>query len=397
LGTEWERARISLTQKPGKVCHPDLCLVIGFERSLTSTRIPCSSIKRYPVVARWRNDVDYVAAGIYCFQPYCVTGELDPPANPLICPQFCVRFNDLDNIGLTGRHYSGFIMLGIQVFNYPDRFVFFKDECVEFNYRWLTEELGIDPDEITFIEDVWAGGGNLGPSIEYFVRGLEVGNMVFMQYKTFPDGSREELQIKVIDVGIGLERIAWLYNGTPTSYVDTFRNSLGFLKEKLGMEIMNDVWEKFGPYSCLLNVDELESVDKTWADISATIGVDVDTLKKAITPAKDMYIVLDHTRSALMTISDGSLPANVGGGGNVRNILRRVFSILEKNGWWQRLSIDDFLQIFEMHKRDLEGIYGAFPEYKSFDDIIKNELDKWKNTDEVQRKNLEGLLKKKKG
>ena len=36
-----------------------------------------------------------------------------PPANPLICPQFCVRFNDLDNIGLTGRHYSGFVMIGI--------------------------------------------------------------------------------------------------------------------------------------------------------------------------------------------------------------------------------------------------------------------------------------------
>ena len=85
----------------------------GFEQSLTSTRIPCTSIERYPIVARWRNDVDYVAAGIFCFQPYCVTGELDPPANPLICPQFCARFNDLDNIGLTGRHYSGFIMLGI--------------------------------------------------------------------------------------------------------------------------------------------------------------------------------------------------------------------------------------------------------------------------------------------
>ena len=61
-------------------------LLLGFERSLTSARVPCEAIKRYPVVARWRNDVDYVAAGIYCFQPYCVTGELDPPANPLICP-----------------------------------------------------------------------------------------------------------------------------------------------------------------------------------------------------------------------------------------------------------------------------------------------------------------------
>lgn len=89
-------------------------------------------------MARWRNDVDYVAAGIFCFQPYCVTGELDPPANPLFCPQFCVRFNDLDNIGLTGRHFSGFVMLGIQAFNYPDRHVFFKDECLQKNYEWLT-------------------------------------------------------------------------------------------------------------------------------------------------------------------------------------------------------------------------------------------------------------------
>ena len=140
-----------------------------FEKSLTNARIPATAIERYPVVARWRSDVDYVAAGIYCFQPYCVTGELDPPANPLICPQFCVRFNDLDNIGITGRHYSGFIMLGIQVFNYPGQYHYFKDECTEFNYNWLVNELGISPDEITFIEDVWAGGGNCGPCIEYFV------------------------------------------------------------------------------------------------------------------------------------------------------------------------------------------------------------------------------------
>ena len=100
----------------------------------------------------------------------------------VLCCAVSLRFNDLDNIGFTGRHYSGFIMLGIQVFNRPGDFHFWSAECVQFNYRWLTEELGIDPEEITFIEDVWAGGGNLGPSIEYFVGGLELGNMVFMQY-----------------------------------------------------------------------------------------------------------------------------------------------------------------------------------------------------------------------
>jgi alanyl-tRNA synthetase len=84
-----------------------------------------------------------------------------------------------------------------------------------------------------------------------------------------------------------------------------------------------------------------------------------------------------------MTITDGSLPANVGGGGNVRNILRRVFSILAKNGWWEKLKFEDFLQIFEQHKEDLKDIIGEFKEYKSFDDIIKVEYERWKSTDEV--------------
>eukprot|EP00357_Protocruzia_adherens_P036422 CAMPEP_0115033840 /NCGR_PEP_ID=MMETSP0216-20121206/40213_1 /TAXON_ID=223996 /ORGANISM="Protocruzia adherens, Strain Boccale" /LENGTH=961 /DNA_ID=CAMNT_0002412447 /DNA_START=107 /DNA_END=2992 /DNA_ORIENTATION=+ len=368
----------------------------GFKKSLGSTRVPCTAIDRYPVVARWRNDVDYVAAGIFCFQPYCVTGELDSPANPLIQPQFCLRFNDLDNIGLTGRHYSGFIMLGIQVFNKPGAYKFFKDECVEFNYRWLTEELEIPKEEITFIEDVWAGGGNLGPSIEYFVRGLEVGNMVFMQYKTFHDGSREELPVKVIDTGIGLERIPWLINGSATSYMDTFAEAFEFFSEKIGVTVDQEIWEKFGPYSCQLNVDEVENLDQTWQQISDKIDVPVEKIKEAIAPIKEMYIILDHTRTLMMVIEDGSLPSNVGGGSNVRNILRRVFYILHKTGWWDKLGMDGLIDLFQKHKADLCKIYGEFREYKSFREIIEIEYERWQSTDEQQKIKLEKLLKKKK-
>lgn len=283
------------------------------------------------------------------------------------------------------------------MFNYPDKYVFFKEEVIEFNYRWLTETLGIDPDEITFIEDVWAGGGNLGPSVEYFVRGLEVGNMVFMQYKTFHDGSREELKIKVIDVGIGLERVAWLANGSATSYEDTFAQAMKYCLGELKMEINRDVWEKFGPYSCTLNIDEVDDIDKAWLDISEKIGVDVETVKNAIQPIKDLYIILDHTRTILITISDGALPSNVGGGGNVRNILRRVFSILKRTGWWEIFGMEGFLKIFEYHKKDLEGIYGVFPEYKSFDEIIQVEYDRWKNSDEESVKKLDKIIKQRKG
>ena len=54
------------------------------------------------------------------------------------------------------------------------------------------------------------------------------------------------------------------------------------------------------------------------------------------------------------------------------------------------------LQVFEKHKEDLAGIYGEFPEYKSFADIIQVEYDRWLTTDDVQSANLKKLLQKKK-
>lgn len=101
-----------------------------------------------------------------------------------------------------------------------------------------------------------------------------------------------------------------------------------------GVEINQEIWQRFGPYSCTLNIDETDDIDKTWADLAARIDVPVEDLKNSIQIVKEMFIVLDHTRTVLITISDGSLPSNVGGGGNVRNILRRCFALLKQRGWW---------------------------------------------------------------
>lgn len=97
-----------------------------------------------------------------------------------------------------------------------------------------------------------------------------------------------------------------------------------------------------------------------------------------------------------MIISDGSLPSNVGGGGNVRNILRRVFALLKKNNWWDLLKMEGLLELFEIHKNDLFELYGAFPEYKSFGPIIQIEYERWVNTDGIMRSKLEKLLSKNK-
>lgn len=112
---------------------------------------------------------------------------------------------------------------------------------------------------------------------------------------------------------------------------------------------------------------------------------------------QDLYVILDHTRTILITISDGALPSNVGGGGNVRNILRRVFSILRRNGWWEKVGMEGLIEIFEKHKLDLAGIYGEFPEYKSFAGIIQVEYDRWMFSDEESVKKLEKVIKQKKG
>ena len=366
----------------------------GFKDCLSNAKIPCNPIKRYPVVARWRDDVEFTAAGIYCFQPHCVTGESEPPANPLICPQFCVRFNDLDNIGVTGRHYSGFIMLGIQAFNTPQRIALSKEDCTEINYFWLKNTLKIDPEKITFIEDVWAGGGNLGPSVEYFVGGLEIGNMVFMQYKVGAHNEMLDLPLKIIDVGIGLERIPWLLNGGVTSYEYTFGPAYEFLKSQLEIRENKKIWEKFAKYSCRLNADETSDLNKVWDNIGSEIGITQDDLKQSIRLRKDMCICLDHTRTLLMAIEDGSLPSNLSGGGNLRAVLRRIFSILHHNKWWDIIGMEGLKKLFELHRKQLAGICGSFDDNNSLDKIIETEYDRWLTSDEQQKKQITKLIKK---
>jgi alanyl-tRNA synthetase len=176
-------------------------------------------IARYPVVARWRDDMDFVIASIADFQPYVVSGEVSPPANPLVIPQFCLRFNDIDNVGITGAHYTGFVMIGQHAFVTPDRWN--QDKYFSDIYTWLTKGLGLPKEEITFHEDVWAGGGNFGPCMEYFSRGLELGNQVYMTNEVTSQGVKE-LKIKVLDMGMGHERNAWFSTGTSTSYETTF-------------------------------------------------------------------------------------------------------------------------------------------------------------------------------
>ena len=156
---------------------------LGFFERRGHTRL-----RRYPTVARWRNDVFFTQASIYDFQPWVTSGATPPPANPLTISQPSLRFIDLEEVGRSGRHFTLFEMMAHHAFNRPDHEVYFKDRCAELCHELLTSELGADPRAITYKEEVWEGGGNLGPSLSVGASGLELATLVFMEYVR--DGDR---------------------------------------------------------------------------------------------------------------------------------------------------------------------------------------------------------------
>ncbi len=327
-------------------------------------------INRYPVVARWLPNIDFVFAGINIFQPYAVSGEVEPPEPMTLEPQFCLRFNDIDNVGVTGRHYTGFIMIGQHVFNTPNKFYYFKDEGVKQMIEFFTKSMRIPITELVLHEDVWAGGGNFGPSIEFFSKGLELANQVFMQYEQTENGYRE-LQTKVIDMGAGHERWAWYAHGSNTSYDVVFPNVLKYLYSfgKPKLEYMR--------YFSQFNFEEGEA---PWGKVAKEVGISVGELKKEVAYASAIYSIADHTRTILVAIHDGAIPSNVGGGYNLRNILRRVFSFIDK----YKLDID-LMKVFEIQMKEFGKWYGLH-DVPHLHDIIEIERKRYLNTIEKGRR-----------
>ncbi len=286
-------------------------------------------VRRYPVIARWNPTTDFTIASIAAFQPLVVSGEVEPPANPLTIPQFCVRFTDIDNVGITG-HFCGFVMMGEHAFVPPKEYnqnKYFRDHLT-----WLTKGMGIPVDELTVHEDAWAGGGNFGPCMEFFCRGLEVSNQVYMQYEVTEEGT-QELRIKVLDMGQGQERAAWFTQGSPTSYDATFPAVLKKLYARTGVKQDKGLMSKFVQWSGHLNVDEVEDMDAAWRDVASKLSIEVAALKEKILPMQAVYSVAEHARALLVVIADGGLPSNVGGMYNLRVILRRALGFIDKYEW----------------------------------------------------------------
>jgi len=299
-----------------------------------------TSVSRYPVVCRWRDDLYFTVASIVDFQR--VMGSkvvFEFPANPLVVPQTCLRFKDLENVGVTGRHFSSFCMIGQH--SIPNSDGYWKDECVDLDFRLLTEQFGIKKEEVVFVEDVWEGGGSFGSSLEFFVRGLELGNAVFTEFQG-DLGRHTTLDQKIIDMGAGLERFAWITMGTPTAYDCCFGPITNHLFEKLGIDSDSKLLSNYFTAIArnLESYDDLIDVRKHAVN---TAGLTDDQLNRIITPLEGMYLIVDHLRTLIFAISDGALPSNVGGGYNLRIILRRIIGTMDRMNF--KLDIDELVDM----------------------------------------------------
>ena len=343
-------------------------------------------IKRYPVVARWRDDTDFVQASIYDFQPYVVNGEIDPPANPLVVPQFCLRFNDVDNVGVTMSHGTGFVMIGQHAFVTKDEWnqsKYFKD-LLDF----FLIVVGIPKEELILQEDAWAGGGNFGSCMEFFSGGLELANQVYMMFEQTEKGDRE-LNLRVLDMGMGQERVAWFSQGKGTMYDSAFPTVIKKLIEITKIDYDNNFIIKYLPFASYLNIDEIEDSDETWKEVAKNVGFSVEELKEKILPLRALYSIAEHARSLLIAISDGALPSNVKGGYNLRVILRRALGFIEKNEWPINLG-----EVCEWHAKYLKNMYPELTEnLEHVKNIIEVETKKYNESRERGAKLLEKTLK----
>lgn len=350
-------------------------------------------IKRYPVVSRWRPDLYFTIAGIQDFQRI-ENGKLgfEYSANPLLVPQMCLRFSDIENVGVTGRHFTSFMMANQTSFNYPKE-GYWRDRTVELNFELLTKVLGLPEEEVVYHEDVWAmpDFSGFGPSLENATKGLEVCNNVFTQFGVV--GNKiAELDSKVVDTGWGFERLLWYYTGSPNVFEAVFGETLAHVRKevKMPLDFDEEMYKRFAKHASSLNRDEVADYAAEESRVLKLSKITPAEYEKSIKPLQGLYASIDYTKTLLFAISDGSLPSNMGGGYNLRLILRRSLDFLEK----YKIGID-MTTLAGFIAKEQKGLYPELSQNLDiFGKVIDIESSRYRNTKEGARKIIEVLLSK---
>lgn len=294
-----------------------------------------------PIVVKDDPTLMFTNAGMNQFKDI-ILGNAEPKSRRCTDSQKCLRVsgkhNDLEEVGHDTYHHTMFEMLGNWSFG-----DYFKKEVIGWAYEYLVDVLKIEKKDlyVTVFEGAAAEGlerdneaaeywekyfpkdhiidgnkhdnfwemgdtGPCGPCSEIHidlrsdedkkkVSGaslvnkdnplvIEIWNLVFMQYNRKADGSLEPLPAKVIDTGMGFERLCRVLQGKNSNY----------------------------------DTDIFQPIIKKIAEISGkAYGKDEAT-------DVAMRVVADHIRAIAFSIADGQLPDNAKAGYVIRRILRRA-------------------------------------------------------------------------
>ncbi len=336
-----------------------------------------------PMVIKDDPTLMFTNAGMNQFKDI-ILGNKDAQWRRVADSQKCLRVsgkhNDLEEVGHDTYHHTMFEMLGNWSFG-----DYFKHEAIDWAWDLLVNVYGLEPKNLyatvfegdasigvarddeaaTFWEahlpkdhilngnahdNFWEMGdtGPCGPCSEIHIDlrseeekaaipgaslvnkdnplVIEIWNLVFMQYNRKVDGSLEPLPNKVIDTGMGLERLCMALQGKKSNYdTDVFQPLIGKLGEMCG--------KKYG--------------DNKDVDIA-------------------MRVVADHVRTIAFSVADGQLPSNAKAGYVIRRILRRAV----RYGY----TFLGFKEAFMYRLIDtlIEGMGDAYPEIKAQADLIKH-------------------------
>ena len=331
-------------------------------------------VGRYPIIARWRDDTFFTNATIYAFQPWVTSGVVDPPANPLVMSQACVRFNDIDNVGVTGRHLTLFEMMAHHAFNKKGKEVYFKERTVELCHELLTKELGTDPQLVKYKEEWWEGGGNSGPSLSVGVRGIELATLVFMQYA---GAERRPMDMTVVDTGYGLERFTWVSRCAPNVYEAAFPDEVEKVRSASGVKRPgSDILRVYSKAAGMMDLESKADIKVLKQRVASRVGMDVQSLDAMLVPLERVYSIADHMRASVFLINDGVLPSNVKAGYFLRLLIRRTMRCIE--------ALECDLRPADVARWHVESLSRAFPELKENSEsimmIIENETGKYRET-----------------
>lgn len=294
-----------------------------------------------PMVIKNDPTLMFTNAGMNQFKDI-ILGNREPESKRCTDSQKCLRVsgkhNDLEEVGHDTYHHTMFEMLGNWSFG-----DYFKKEVINWAWEYLVEVLKIDknnlyatvfegaPDEglerdneaagywEQFLpkdhiingnkhDNFWEMGdtGPCGPCSEIHIDlrpdeekakvpgkdlvnhdnplVIEIWNLVFMQYNRKADGSLESLPAKVIDTGMGFERLCMVLQNKKSNY----------------------------------DTDVFQPIIKEISNISGKVyGKDKDT-------DVAMRVIADHIRTLVFSIADGQLPSNAKAGYVIRRILRRA-------------------------------------------------------------------------